>query len=256
MDVNAEQFINGLVQVMGMNDPSELGNLFSNNHKPMNEMNDIQRTITNMFKIVSLIFKTNDVEIPNVSSEETKEQVGGQGLQGLQGLQGRQGRQGVPGRQGPPGKDGKSGKDGKDAENHDSDVFEWASKEIIDNVDGRIVYMNCNGKIELVNDDSNEIKIPIGVVVEERNTGAYKMSGKEQGKKYSWINNKGVERVSTRKPPKGTSFKTVENKKNILDDKSSYAHIALRGMVDVKIQINDKLDERWIVLDGNKLFLR
>lgn len=255
MDINAEQFINGLVQVMGMNDPSELGNLFSNDHKPMNEMNDIQRTITNMFKIVSLIFKTNNnADTSNLSHDENKEQVGGAGIQG---------KQGVPGRQGPPGKDGKNGKDADSfftMENYDAHVFEWNDKDISDDVCGRIVYMNGNGKIELINED-NKQNNPIGVVVKESKVvyGAFKVSENEQAKKYSWINKKGIERVSSRKPPKGTSFETIENKETVVDElfnKTTHAQVALCGVVSAKVQPNDKLDERWILLDENKLFVR
>lgn len=253
MDIGAERFINGLVQIMGMADPSELSGLFTDEHKPINEMTEIQKTITNMFKLMSVVFKTSPgTGEPNPGGKEP---------------QTIQGRQGIPGRQGPKGKDGKDGISVDtflSAAQSCAHMFEWDDQNPNDEDRiGMIVYISKNGKIHDARTKNQDSKA-IGVVVSDSDVVFNCFSEKRKVVSssktlYRWINNKGVERVSSRRPTKGTEYEIVQNEEeNTMTDSSSkaWAKVSLNGVVNVKITDDDDLDLRWITLEGNRIFLR
>ena len=60
MDKNVEKFVQGLGQVMGVKDPSELAALFAGQQLPNTEMNDVQKTIASVCKLMSIVFKTTN----------------------------------------------------------------------------------------------------------------------------------------------------------------------------------------------------
>tara|TARA_B100000965_G_scaffold405640_1_gene440521 strand:+ start:8828 stop:9931 length:1104 start_codon:yes stop_codon:yes gene_type:complete len=112
MDVNVDKFAAAIGQIMGVNDPSELAGLFTGQQPPNNDMNDVQKTIASVCRLMSIIFKAskNVGKEDNISGENNVQ--GSNGLQGLQGAQGPQGRQGTPGRQGVQGEKGVQGEQG------------------------------------------------------------------------------------------------------------------------------------------------
>ena len=105
MDGNIDRFVHGLTQIMGVNDPSELADLFSGQKTPSENMTDVQKTIISVCKLMSIVFKTTNGVNQSSSSQHSS-------MQGLQGPQGSQGRQGTPGRQGPQGERGIQGEQG------------------------------------------------------------------------------------------------------------------------------------------------
>ena len=105
MDDNIDKFFRGLGQIMGVKDPSELSRLFTGQQQPSEEMNDIQKTVASICKLMSIVIKTTN-SIGQSGSTQSP------GVQGLQGPQGPQGRQGTPGRQGPQGERGLQGEQG------------------------------------------------------------------------------------------------------------------------------------------------
>ena len=110
MDVNVDKFAAAIGQIMGVNDPSELAGLFTGQQPPSSDMNDVQKTIASVCRLMSIIFKASK----NVGSDGNVdvENNNSGGFQGQQGPQGPQGRQGTPGRQGVQGEKGVQGEQG------------------------------------------------------------------------------------------------------------------------------------------------
>tara|TARA_B100001113_G_C21121150_1_gene627442 strand:+ start:3258 stop:4349 length:1092 start_codon:yes stop_codon:yes gene_type:complete len=110
MDVNVDKFAAAIGQIMGVNDPSELAGLFTGQQPPSSDMNDVQKTIASVCRLMSIIFKAskNVGGDGNVNGENNNSG----GFQGQQGPQGPQGRQGTPGRQGVQGEKGVQGEQG------------------------------------------------------------------------------------------------------------------------------------------------
>jgi len=110
MDVNVDNFVAGIGKIMGVNDPAELSSLFSGEQPPSNDMNDVQKTIASVCRLMSIVFKASK----NMGKENecSTNHHNNSGVQGLQGPQGPQGRQGTPGRQGVQGEKGVQGEQG------------------------------------------------------------------------------------------------------------------------------------------------
>ena len=110
MDVNVDNFVAGIGKIMGVNDPAELSSLFSGEQPPSNDMNDVQKTIASVCRLMSIVFKAS--KNMGKENEGSTNNQNNSGVQGLQGPQGPQGRQGTPGRQGVQGEKGVQGEQG------------------------------------------------------------------------------------------------------------------------------------------------
>ena len=93
MDVNVDNFVAGIGQIMGVNVPAELASLFSGEQPPNNDMNDVQKTIASVCRLMSIVFKAS--KNMGKENEGSTNHQNSSGVQGLQGPQGPQGEDGV-----------------------------------------------------------------------------------------------------------------------------------------------------------------
>ena len=199
MNESVDNFIIGFGKLMGVANKAEISEILSGDKEVTADMNDIQKTIASLCKLIKTLSKTS-VKITDNICNNTKDEnsenfnrgrqglPGRQGIQGERGLQGIQGERGLQGIQGERGFPGENSKieyldnsyfylenntissnylNGLNSTNLNSYMFEWDDKNV-KNEDryGRIVYLTPTGTIKLIDqlDKESEKKIPIGVI--------------------------------------------------------------------------------------------
>ena len=194
MNESVDNFIIGFGKLMGVANKAEISEILSGNKEVTEDMNDIQKTIASLCKLIKTLSKTSvkiTDNICNNAKDEKSENLnrGRQGLPGRQGIQGERGLQGIQGENGLQGIQGERGLPGENGQNEyfdlehntissnyliglngnnlNSYMFEWDDRNVKnDDRYGRIVYLTSNGTIKLVDqlDQESEKKIPIGVI--------------------------------------------------------------------------------------------
>jgi len=240
MNESIDNFIIGFGKLMGITNKSEISEILSGEKEVTGDMNDIQKTVASLCKLIKTLSKTS-VKITDNICSKNKEYInkGPQGLPGRQGIQGEKGEKGEKGEEGKQGEKGEKGDIiysknnisyfelennlisskhliGLNDNSSSSYMFEWNDKNV-NNEDrlGRIVYLTSTGTIKLIDQiEELELKNPIGVIGKSQlihncysNEWCCKYLKDHLGryitkKKFVWTNKKGKIVESIRKPAK------------------------------------------------------
>tara|TARA_Y100000389_G_scaffold179456_1_gene193530 strand:- start:9250 stop:10011 length:762 start_codon:yes stop_codon:yes gene_type:complete len=237
-DINFEHIIVALCQLFGLKDDkaTELQSFIID--KTNNANDNFRNNFLNLIKIMSILLKTNDnldTIINNItkSVNENKDNSIKQGPQGTPGIQGIAGEKGEKGEQGKIGKQGPCGIPGEDA----LDLFESKNntiklKEKINcfSLESKNIIFDSNSIshcFEWYDDNTKpNIENTIGRIVYLENNGKITLSDK-----------------TINKIPLGIVSK------NFIKEKQNWAAVIMRGIQPCSININDELDDRWILLD-------
>lgn len=109
MNESIDNFIIGFGKLMGITNKSEISEILSGEKEVTGDMNDIQKTVASLCKLIKTLSKTSVKITDNICSKNkeyiNKEYInkGPQGLPGRQGIQGEKGEKGKQGKQGEKG---------------------------------------------------------------------------------------------------------------------------------------------------------
>lgn len=277
MNESIDNFIIGLGKLMGTTDKSEISEILSGEKDVTEDMNDIQKTVASLCKLIKTISKTSSKITDSLCQNNDKDK-------NFRGQQGLPGRQGIIGEKGEKGEKGESHFElekniitpkhliALNANNSDSYMFEWDDKNLR-NEDrfGRIVYLTSCGTIKLVEHiEEFELKNQIGVIGYSQlihNSHSHEWCHKylkddlERDiikRKYIWKNKKGVIVESLRKPAKNINYEVTTGKIINPDynenrqydnrmDRKEWANVILKGYVPIIIKSLDEIDDKWVI---------
>ena len=102
MNESVDNFIIGFGKLMGVANKAEISEILSGNKEVTEDMNDIQKTIASLCKLIKTLSKTSVKITDNIcnNAKDEKSENLNRGRQGLPGRQGIQGERGLPGENG------------------------------------------------------------------------------------------------------------------------------------------------------------
>ena len=156
MNESVDNFIIGFGKLMGVANKAEISEILSGDKEVTADMNDIQKTIASLCKLIKTLSKTSvkiTDNICNNTKDENSENInrGRQGLPGRQGIQGERGLQGIQGERGLQGIQGIQGERGLQGIQGERGLQGIQGERGLPGENGKIEYLDNNSYFDLEN---------------------------------------------------------------------------------------------------------